>query len=210
MASAAQFHANAANAQFSTGPKTAAGKNRSSRNHTTHGLSLGVLAVEPAEQAEFEAFYNTMLADINPQGCIEAEAFQQFIDAAWRLRKIRSLVAALFDEFGEDPFVHPEAQLRLKPLIRYRAAAEMIVYRAIAIIRDSQTTNLYRCYQCTEEENLAMPPLIRPPQKMVLGINLLGYFDRVRYYEKYGANQFAIRFAASNPNPTATMETGPN
>lgn len=210
MASAAQYHANAANAQFSTGPQTAAGKARSSRNHTTHGLSLGVLSVDPAEQAEFQAFYNEMLAGINPQGCIEEEAFQQFIDAAWRLRKIRALVAALFDEFGEDPFVHPEAQLRLKPLIRYRAAAEMIVYRAIAIIRDSQTTNLYRCYQCTVEEHEAMPPLIRPPQKMVLGSNHLGYFDRVRYYEKYGANQFTIRFAASNPIPPEAPDTSPH
>lgn len=210
MASPAQIQANFANARFSTGPKTDAGKARSSRNHLQHGLSLGILAVEPAEQDAYDAFYAAMLEDINPQGCIEEEAFQQFIDAAWRLRKIRALVAALFDEFGEDPFVHPEAQLRLKPLIRYRAAAEMIVYRAIAVIRESQTTNLYRCYQCTEEENLAMPPLVRPPMKMVLGIDLLGYFDRVRYYEKYGPEQFTVRFAASNPIPGERSDTPPN
>ena len=56
MASPAQIHANQVNAQNSTGPKTAEGKARASRNNLRHGLTLGVLTVDPAEQHEFCEF----------------------------------------------------------------------------------------------------------------------------------------------------------
>ena len=53
MASEKQIAANRANAKRSTGPKTAAGKLRSSRNAFRHGLS-GPLPSDPATSASLD------------------------------------------------------------------------------------------------------------------------------------------------------------
>jgi hypothetical protein len=53
MASEKQIAANRANAKRSTGPKTAAGKLRSSRNAFLHGLS-GPLPSDPATSAKVD------------------------------------------------------------------------------------------------------------------------------------------------------------
>src|SRR5436190_4951144 len=104
MATPAQIFANQANAQHSTGPKTEEGKARASCNNLRHGLTLGVLCITPEEQNEFCEFEANLRAEIKPEGMFEAEAFQQLIDAAWRLRKIEAIVDSLIAEYNEDPF----------------------------------------------------------------------------------------------------------
>jgi hypothetical protein len=54
MPSAQQSRANQANARFSTGPKSHAGKSRAARNARRHGLSVAVLS-EPGLAADVEA-----------------------------------------------------------------------------------------------------------------------------------------------------------
>ena len=95
MASAAQVYANIANARLSTGPKTAAGKARSSRNNLRHGLTLGVLALGPADQSAFCEYEAKLREETKPEGMMEEEALRQLLDGAWRLRKIRALVDSL-------------------------------------------------------------------------------------------------------------------
>jgi len=202
MATVAQILANQANAQLSTGPATEAGKARSSRNNLRHGLTLGVLAVEPAEQQEHKAFQEELAAECQPDGIMELEAFQQFVDAAWRLQKIRRLVAALFDEFGDDPFVHPEGQARLKTLLRYRASAEMIVYRAAKVLRELQTTALYRAHNLTAEEDAAVPAFTRPARRWMVGDRKLGTLERMDFYELHGANHATARWQIPVKNDT--------
>ena len=190
MASAAQAQANLANAQFSTGPQSAAGKARSSRNNLQHGLTLGVLTIEPAEQAEFDQFRAEMRDEIRPEGAMVLEAFQQFIDAAWRIRKIRAIVCEWTIQYAEDPFVHPDTEAKLRQLTRYRAAAEMVAFRAIRTIRELQTLALFRRFHLTPEETAALPPLINTGKQMVLGTEFFGIEDRKLYYRMYGFNQF--------------------
>ena len=52
MSSPAQAAASAANALLSTGPRTDAGKGRSSRNAVTHGLTSKQLVIAPGEEAK--------------------------------------------------------------------------------------------------------------------------------------------------------------
>src|SRR5262245_57275217 len=142
MASAAQTLANQANAQHSTGPKTEAGKARSSRNNLRHGFTLGILAVKPEDQAAFCEFEAKFRAEGRPEGVLECEALQQFVDAAWRLRAIRRIVAEMFEKHQDEPIVHPETEAELRQLNRYRGAAEMTAYRAIKTLRELQTVRL--------------------------------------------------------------------
>ena len=152
MASAAQTLANQANAQRSTGPKTVEGKARASRNNLRHGFTLGVLTVKPEEQAEFCEFEAKFRAECRPEGMFECEALQQFIDAAWRLRAIRRLVAEMFEKHQDEPIVHPDTEAELRQLNRYRAAAEMTAYRAVKTLRELETLRLFRQFNLTKEE----------------------------------------------------------
>ncbi len=212
MSSPAQVLANQANAQHSTGPKTDAGKAKSSRNNLRHGLTLGILVLDDADRAQFCEFEAKMRAELKPEGLMECEAFQQFLDAAARLKKVRALLGAIYAKCDDDPLVVPETEAEMAQLIRYRAAAEMAIYRSIKILRELQTTRLFRLFHVTPEEQLVIPPLVKPGLKMFVDGALYGHNDRELYYNIFGADKFCLRlpwlppglpdfeqFASSNP-----------
>lgn len=201
MATAAQLLANQANAQHSTGPKTAEGKASSSRNNHQHGLTLGIFTLSPEAEARFCEFEAKLRAELKPEGAIELEAFQQFIDGARRLEKIRSLIGELFIECGDDPLVCPETEAKLRPLTRYRAAAEMIVYRAIKTLRELQTIRLFRLLHLTKEEEDVIPPMVNPATKIFLAGAFLGHNDRELFYHLYGPEPFTSRLPPLPPLP---------
>lgn len=183
MASLAQMHANMANARKSTGPKTAEGKARSARNNFQHGFTLGLLTITAEEKPQFTQFEADLRSEIKPRGAFQEEAFQQFRDAYWRLRKITAAVHLLAAEYNEDPFVHPAAEAPLRQLTRYRAAAEMALYRSIHALQELQTAELNRALHLTEEESKSVPPLVNPGPKMVVGHEFHPVEDR-RLFER--------------------------
>ena len=73
--SPAQFAANAANAQHSTGPRTPEGKTRSSLNASKHGLTAREVVIAPGEQPEFDDLLASFQADVKPQGAIQQTLF---------------------------------------------------------------------------------------------------------------------------------------
>jgi hypothetical protein len=194
MATAAQILANQANAQQSTGPRTDAGKARSSRNSFQHGLTLGVLVVADEEIEAFEAFIAEMRADLFPVDPMQEEAFHQFIDGAWRLRKVR----ALFDEMAaahpDDPFIRPDCAPKIHALMRHRAAAEMLVYRSLQALREMQTAAFYRAIHLTPQEEEVIPPTAQLGQKIMILHHLMGVADRRMFYRNFGNNFLTDRF----------------
>ncbi|MBL8236826.1 MAG: hypothetical protein JNM66_05375 [Bryobacterales bacterium] len=162
MATPAQSLANAANAQHSTGPRTEAGKARSARNATTHGFTTGVLVIKPEDRPLYDSLKQGLIAENRPEGALEMDALQEFLDAAWRLRQIRVSTRELFLQHNEDPFTHPETAAAMRQLTRYRAAAEMQLHRALGALRDLQTLRLGRTTQLAESEFEAIGPLAAP------------------------------------------------
>ena len=71
MSSEARQSANAANAQLSTGPRTAEGKARSSQNARTHGLTASQLFIPAESREEFDKLHDELQADIRPQGALQ-------------------------------------------------------------------------------------------------------------------------------------------
>ena len=211
MASAAQVYANIANASLSTGPKTAEGKARSSRNNLRHGLSLGVLALIPPIIGILRVRSQTPRGN-KPEGMMEEEALRQLLDGAWRLRKIRALVDSLIARYDEDIFVHPDTEAEMRQLTRYRAAAEMLVYRSIKTLRELQSLRLFRAFHLTKDESDALPPLVHPGQKIIVGGVLSSVADRKRFYRIHGEDQFSCRFppAIHQSEPNAATSPGPS
>src|SRR6267143_1604678 len=108
---------NRANAAHSTGPKTEAGKKRSSLNAYRHGLT-GQTIILPAEDLDaYQAFTRTFFNDYKPVGTLEKQLVQSLADTSWRLNRVaaleHNLIALGFDEHQNSISTeHPEATPR--------------------------------------------------------------------------------------------------
>jgi hypothetical protein len=115
---AARSARNRANASRSTGPKSEAGKHRSSLNALRHGLT-GHTIVLPAEDLNaYNAFTKQLFDSLKPVGLLEKQFAQIFVDTSWRLNRIPALehnLSALgFDEHSNSiKTEHPEAHAAL-------------------------------------------------------------------------------------------------
>jgi len=125
--------------------------------------------------------------EIKPLGALETELFHQFLEGVARLHRVRALIGAMIVKHAEEPEIVPECEAELRYLVRYRAAAEMLIYRSIQALRKLQTTRLYRAFHLTKEEATLIPPLVRPGVKMMLGGEMLGHNDRELLYHIYVA-----------------------
>ena len=142
MVSQKQMAANRQNALKSTGPRTAAGKARSSMNAVTHGLlsRKSVLADDDAEL--FEAFRSELVAQLMPEGEMECLLADRIVAAAWRLRRVVGLEADLMQDdsddaeangsrFGRVAFRHCGHAEKYLMLGRYEAHIERGMYKAL-------------------------------------------------------------------------------
>ena len=128
--SAAKIRANRANAQKSTGPKTAAGKARSSRNALKHGILSELLVIAPSSGKETRRRYNTLLRRLhehfNPQDIVEETVVERIAICYWRLR--RAIHAESEATRAQDDW--PKRRLTLPPqsnmdaILRYEKAIE--------------------------------------------------------------------------------------
>jgi hypothetical protein len=94
MPSSAKIAANKTNAKRSTGPRTPAGKARSSRNATKFGLFSGTFT-HPGEEKDYAAIRASLRDAFDPQTASEQAALDQICGAVWRLRRCNQLEAAI-------------------------------------------------------------------------------------------------------------------
>ena len=96
MTSLKQIEANRRNAENSTGPRSEAGKQRSSRNAVRHGLTAETV-IEPLEDAEdYAAFEEAIAAGFDPETAVERELILRLASLLWRLRRATSIETAVF------------------------------------------------------------------------------------------------------------------
>jgi hypothetical protein len=82
---------NKANAQYSTGPKTEAGKQQSSLNALRHGLTSQIVVMPAEDHQAYQAHLESFTKEYDPQGATEVNMVQALADASWRLNRIRAL-----------------------------------------------------------------------------------------------------------------------
>jgi hypothetical protein len=82
---------NRANAEHSTGPRTDAGKQRSSLNALRHGLTGHVIVLPSEDHAAYQAHTSRFFDDLQPQGALEQQLVQSIADTSWRLNRVAAL-----------------------------------------------------------------------------------------------------------------------
>ena len=143
MSSPSKAAANAANAQHSSGPRTAEGKARSSRNAVKHGFTARKLSLPPDEQGHYEELREALRHELTPEGSMEILAFDQLVREAWKLQSIQAMEDRLLFQ-GLESVQEEETARTLDRLNRYQAAAGRAYYRALKELRALQTERTLR------------------------------------------------------------------
>jgi hypothetical protein len=82
---------NKANAQHSTGPKTEAGKQRSSLNALRHGLTGHVIVLPSDDLEAYQRHIQSFATEYHPKGATENQLVQSLADSAWRQNRVCAL-----------------------------------------------------------------------------------------------------------------------
>ena len=107
MATQSQIEANRNNAKQSTGPRTQAGKQRSSRNALKHGLRAEQSVIPGEDPADFERHLTEFDDTFHPNTAYERALVRQMADAEWRLQRISRLEAAFLSSAFDRANVSP-------------------------------------------------------------------------------------------------------
>src|SRR5689334_2459220 len=94
---------NRANAAYSTGPRTDAGKQRSSLNATKHGLTAQTVVLPSEDPAQYESHRRQFFDEHQPATPTETQLVQELVDTAWRLNRIPLLEANLIARAENPP-----------------------------------------------------------------------------------------------------------
>jgi hypothetical protein len=129
--SEAKLAANRANAQYSTGPVTAAGKAASSQNNFKHGLYSKQIVVTGEDPAELDALKTDLRAEHQPATVTEEMLVNEMAEQYWRLKRARRIEANLFAD-GDLRIAHMSAVLRLM------SSAERGFHKALKTLRELQ------------------------------------------------------------------------
>jgi hypothetical protein len=117
--------ANQANAQKSTGPRTPAGKHRSSLNALRHGLTGQTIVLPTEDLAAYQLHSKSFLDEYQPKGATETQLVQFLIDTSWQLNRAAAietnlLSLGLADPEGRLRADHPQAEAALNMAIAFR------------------------------------------------------------------------------------------
>jgi hypothetical protein len=115
--------ANRTNALHSTGPRTPAGKQRSSRNAVTHGLTAASPVLSTEDPAAYQIHCRQYFDEYQPATPTESHLTQQLADTAWRLNRVPLLEAALLDRAANPPT--QQAAISFDIVDAYRALATL-------------------------------------------------------------------------------------
>ena len=150
-----QLDANRHNAALSTGPRTEEGKARSSQNAMRTGWFAQELHIAAPQQSTFTAFEQAFLTELAPQGCLELEAFSDFIRAAWHKREVVAALNSIAESDEPHSFLKKDEARELDRLHKYEASFERRAQRAVAELRRFQEARRRATPEQTQSRSLA-------------------------------------------------------
>jgi hypothetical protein len=120
--------------KISTGPKTEAGKSRSSRNAIRTGLYAARDFIRPEEEEEYAQTLIKLMDELTPEGTVEQTFATEIMGATWRLRRCRLVEEAFsfIDDLDFDPMIDERTEKQQKSVDRARAQSHLILRRSLA------------------------------------------------------------------------------
>src|SRR5215213_8410647 len=94
----------------STGPRTKAGKARSRLNAVTHGLTAKTPLLRGEDPGEFRQFVWDVVADLDPQGPVQAELAHRAAVLMWKRRRINGAEQQVIAELEQRYFVEADGE----------------------------------------------------------------------------------------------------
>jgi uncharacterized coiled-coil protein SlyX len=98
MSTPSRAEINLANSQHSTGPRSAEGKQRSSRNALRHGLTAQTVVLPTEDPDAYQLHLKSYTGEYNPKGATESDLVRSLADLSWRLNRVAALETNLLDE----------------------------------------------------------------------------------------------------------------
>jgi hypothetical protein len=123
-----------------TGPRTEAGKSKSSRNSIRTGLYAARDFVRPDEEEEYARTLIKLMDELTPGNSVEQTFATEIMGATWRLRRCR-LVEENFSSIADlnfDPMIDERTEKQQKSVDRARAQSHLILRRSLDELRKLQ------------------------------------------------------------------------
>jgi hypothetical protein len=151
-----------------TGPRTSAGKERSSLNAIKHGLTSRRVVLPQENQAEYDALLKELLDDSNPAGTLEFELVNDIAAAIWRLRRVRGRECDLA-EVALGLKTSKQAREEFALMMRYTGSIERELHRAIIRLNQVQELRHKREERRRKDlESKAHRPSAVPPRALAV------------------------------------------
>ena len=178
----------------SAGPKTEAGKAKSSRNSIRTGLYAARDFVRPEEEEEYTQTLIKLMDELTPENSVEQTFATEIMGATWRLRRCR-LVEESFsflDDLGVDPMIDERTEKQQKSVDRARAQSHLILRRSLDELRKLQkgrTIQEQLADQIPTPKPAPQPPPNADPANMD-ALMALAEHQLAQRYRESGLNSF--------------------
>ena len=96
--SPSRIAASRANGARSRGPVTAEGKQRSSKNATTHGLASAAIVLTTEDWPNYLQCRETYIRRFQPADDVELDLVEEMVAARWRMQRRWALESAAIDD----------------------------------------------------------------------------------------------------------------
>jgi hypothetical protein len=200
------------NGAKSRGPRTAAGKARSSQNALKHGLCAQKVMVLPDEDvAEFAALEAALLEELAPVGALQAALARRIVCATWRLERAERLEVEVFEVRGYADASPGLALIRdgngtrsIETLMRYRGAAMAELMRSLRTLKALRA----EARALADAELAATPPARQCARRLIAGRNEPGK-ERQNNASRSGPTVEPQPDAPDRDFPTAASATPP-
>src|SRR6266700_4561702 len=126
------------NPRGASGPRTEAGKTKSSRNAIRYGLYSIYDHIRSGEEEEYAGILTSIMAELSPEGTLEETFCTQIMSAKWRLRRC-GMVEFDLAEFDLDPMADEKTERIQRSVDRARTQSLSNFRRSLADLRKLQT-----------------------------------------------------------------------
>ena len=189
----------------SGGPKTEAGKQKSSRNAIRTGLYAARDFMREGEEEEYAQSLIKLMDELTPEGTLEQTFATEIMGATWRLRRCRLVEEAfgMVDDLDFDPMIDARTEKQQKSVDRARAQSHLILRRSIAELAKLQKAR-FLCEQSQDKSHPAPGPVPASTSTPAGFDALMALADKqlAQRYRESGLSSFC------NPAPTPPAADG--